>query len=92
MMSGSRRLYGRADMVRLVEPRSVAVVGVSERPNAFGSRVAANMADFDGTLHLVNAKYPTLMGRPCHPSIGDLPEAPDCVVIATAREAVLPVV
>ena len=88
---GRPQPYGRRDMSRLVAPRSVAVVGVSERPNAFGSRVVANMEAFDGTLHLVNAKYPQLGGRPCYPTIADLPEVPDCVVIATAREVAVPV-
>lgn len=75
-------------MARLIAPRSVAVVGVSERPGGFGSRVVANMAGFDGRLYQVNAKYAELGGRPCHPSIAALPEVPDCVVVATPREAV----
>ena len=86
-----RPLYTRDEMVRLVAPRSVAVVGVSDRPNAFGSRVVANMKAFDGQLYQINAKYPELAGRPCYPSLDALPEAPDCVVIATAREAVEPI-
>lgn len=86
-----RPLYTRAEMVRLVAPRSVAVVGVSDRPNAFGSRVVANMKAFDGPLYQINAKYAELGGRPCYASIDALPETPDCVVIATAREAVQPI-
>lgn len=83
-----RPLYTREEMRRLVTPASVAVVGVSERANAFGNRVVANMAAFDGRLYQVNPKYPELAGRPCFPSLDALPEVPDCVVIATAREGV----
>jgi len=79
-------------MARLIAPGSVAIVGVSERPAAFGSRVVANMAAFDGRLYQINAKYPSLAGKPCHPSLEALPEVPDCVVVATAREAVEPIV
>lgn len=90
----ARRLapYQPNEMTRLIQPRSVAVVGVSQRQSAFGSRVAANLAAFDGRTYLVNAKYPALHGRPCFPSVDALPETPDCVVIATGREAVEPVV
>lgn len=75
-------------MTRLIAPRSVAVVGVSERPNAFGSRTVANMKSFDGKLYQINARHTELAGRPCYPNIRALPETPDCVVIATPREAV----
>ncbi len=88
-----RRLPYRPDeMARLVRPRSVAVVGVSEREAAFGNRVVANLGAFDGRTYLVNAKYPVLGGRPCFPSVEALPEVPDCVVVAVGRETVEPVV
>ena len=83
-----RRLYTRKDMARLIAPRSVAVIGVSERANAFGSRTVANMKAFEGRLYQINAKHSELAGRPCYPNLGALPETPDCVVIATPREAV----
>ena len=85
---GRRGLYAPAEMARLIAPQSVVVVGVSERPNAFGSRTVANMKAFDGRLYQINAKHSELAGRPCYPNITALPETPDCVVIATPREAV----
>jgi len=87
-----RAPYRPDEMARLVRPRSVAVVGVSEREAAFGNRVVANLGAFDGRVYLVNAKYPALGGRPCFPSVEALPEIPDCVVVAAGREAVEPVV
>ena len=86
-----RRLYAPEEMTRLITPRSVAVVGVSERPNAFGSRTVANMKSFDGQLYQINAKHSELAGRPCYPNIAALPQTPDCVVIATPRESVEPI-
>jgi acyl-CoA synthetase (NDP forming) len=83
-----RRLYATNEMTRLIAPRSVAVVGVSERPNAFGSRTVRNMKSFDGRLYQINAKHTELAGRPCYPNVRALPETPDCVVIATPRETV----
>lgn len=86
-----RGLYAPEEMTRLITPRSVAVVGVSERPNAFGSRTVANMKSFDGQLYQINAKHSELAGRPCYPNIAALPQTPDCVVIATPRESVEPI-
>ena len=57
------RPYAPEEMARLIAPRSVAVVGVSERPAAFGSRTVANMQAFDGRLFQVNAKRDSLNGR-----------------------------
>jgi acetyl-CoA synthetase len=85
-----RGLYAPDEMARLIAPQSVAVVGVSERPNAFGSRTISNMKAFDGRVYQINAKHSELAGRPCYPNIAALPETPDCVVIATPREAVEP--
>ncbi|SFU48633.1 acetyl-CoA synthetase [Methylobacterium sp. 174MFSha1.1] len=90
--SARRDPYAPEAMARLVAPRSVAVVGVSERPNAFGSRTVANLKAFDGRLYQISARHTELAGRPCYPSVAALPETPDCVVIATPREAVEPVV
>ena len=45
-----------------------------------------------GRLYQVNAKHAELAGRPCFPSLAALPEVPDCVVIATGRDAVAPIV
>jgi acetate---CoA ligase (ADP-forming) len=89
--AGPRGLYASHAMRRLLAPESVAVVGVSERANAFGSRTVANMKDFDGRLYQINARYAALHGRPCYPDLAALPEVPDCVVIATPREAVEPI-
>ena len=84
--------YLRAEMTRLLAPQSVAVIGATERKGAFGHRVIGNLGAFDGRLHLVNARYREIEGRPCYPDLAALPEVPDCVFIAVAREAVEPIV
>jgi acyl-CoA synthetase (NDP forming) len=79
---------------RVLSPRSVAVVGVSADPASFGARSTANLCDFAGPVWAVNPKHAgrKLHGRPCHGSIADLPEAPDCVLLALPRTGVLPAV
>lgn len=91
-MLSSRPVYRRQQLVRVLEPASIAIVGASPRSGSFGERLLANLADYDGEVFLVNAKYPEIQGRRCYPSLLDLPRSPDCVVVATARDAVEPVV
>src|ERR1700730_17618278 len=88
MTSSTRRLYGAADLKRLVSPGIVAVVGASETSGSFGERTLSNMSDFTGKVYAINPKYPSLLGRPCVPSLADLPESPDCVVLCVARPMV----
>ena len=75
-----------------MRPRSIAVVGASDRKGSFGQRAAENLAAFDGRAYLVNPRHQAIGGQPCFPSVAALPEVPDCVFIAVAREAVEPIV
>ena len=56
----SRNVYRRAEMLRLFEPASIAIVGMSTRAGSFGERTFHNLTEvcpFGGRIHLVNAKY-----------------------------------
>jgi acyl-CoA synthetase (NDP forming) len=88
MTSSTRPLYGAADLTRLIDPKVVAIVGASESRGSFGERTLSNMAGFTGKVFGINPKYRTLLGRPCVPSLADLPERPDCVVLCVARQMV----
>ncbi|MDB5373412.1 MAG: CoA binding domain protein 6, partial [Belnapia sp.] len=76
---------------RLLSPRSVAVVGVSADPIGFGARSISNMKNFTGPVWAVNPKYAgqELHGYPCYGTIADLPEAPDCVLLALPRTGIM---
>ena len=69
----------------LFEPRSVAIIGATERDNALGAILVRNMreAGYKGALYAVNPKYDTVQGVACFPHIGDLPGKVDLAVIAT---------
>ena len=88
MKASVRELYSHSELVRLIDPKVVAVVGASETPGSFGQRTLANMSEFAGKVYAVNPKYRNLFDRPCVPSLGDLPEAPDCVILCVARPMV----
>lgn len=70
-------------LARALAPRSVAVVGASNRPGSFGARTLDNLAGWDGRLLLVSRGTPELAQGRTYRSIVELPEVPDCVVLAT---------
>jgi acyl-CoA synthetase (NDP forming) len=88
MTSLMRPLYHAADLKRLINPGIVAVVGASETRGSFGERTLSNMAAFTGKVFAINPKYQSLLGHPCVPSLADMPESPDCVVLCVARPMV----
>lgn len=76
---------------RLLRPRSVAIVGASPTPGALGAAVLTNLeqAGYGGEIHLINPKRAEINGRPCKPSIDELPPGVDCAVLAIPHAAVL---
>jgi acetyltransferase len=86
--AATRAVYGYDDLHRLINPRVVAVVGASQTRGSFGERTLSNMSDFTGEVFAINPKYSSLLGRPCLPSLSDLPKSPDCVVLCVARPMV----
>jgi acetyltransferase len=71
-------------------PRSVAVIGASEREGSVGRMVLANIigAGFEGAIYPVNLKYEEVLGLRCYRRIADLPDAPDLAVIMTPPDTV----
>jgi acetyl-CoA synthetase len=75
---------------RLLAPRSVAVVGASPRVDTYGHQALDNLvaAQFDGPVFGVHPRETEVLGIPCFPSLSDLPEVPDAIVIATPAATV----
>jgi acyl-CoA synthetase (NDP forming) len=65
-------------------PASVAVVGASEDTGKWGGSVTRNLIDggFTGSVYPVNPRAATIFGRRAFPSLADLPETPDLVIVA----------
>ncbi len=78
------------DLSRLLHPRSVAVVGATERGDTYGSQTIINLAaaGFPGEVWGVNPGRASAHGVACVPTLSDLPSAPDAVVIATPSATV----
>jgi acetyltransferase len=74
----------------LLAPRSVALVGATERPGALGEILHRNLAaaGLRGALFAVNPKHPTLFGAQAYARLADLPQRPDLAVIVTPARTV----
>jgi acetyltransferase len=86
------RPSGWGGLDALFGPRSVALVGATERPGSVGRAALQNLAAFPGRVYPVNPNRATVLGRRCFGSVGDLEERPDLVLIATPAPTVAGVV
>ena len=78
----------RHELDPLLNPRSIALLGASQRPNSTG-RALLDMARIDGysgTLYLVNPRYTEIDGNVCYSSLEALPETVEHVVIGLGNE------
>jgi acetyltransferase len=75
---------------RLFSPKSVAVIGASERPDSVGMVVFRNMlrGGYQGELYAVNPKHKKIQGKRSYPTIGHIGKPVDLAVIATPAETV----
>ncbi len=73
---------------RMFAPRTVAVIGASERLGSVGRALTENLRSFDGTTHWVNPYQREVFGVKTFPSIKAVGESIDLAVIATPAAAV----
>ncbi len=78
------------DLTPLLAPRSVAVVGASDRSGNLGGLAVGFLRKFgyQGSVWPVNAGRTTVAGLLCFPSLADLPAIPDMAIIAVPAESV----
>jgi acyl-CoA synthetase (NDP forming) len=83
----------RVGVQALLRPRAIALVGVSPKGGA-GARILQSNARFDRAVPTwpVNPHHREIAGQRCYGSLMDLPQRPDCVVIAVPATAVLDVI
>lgn len=77
-------------MEAFFRPRTVAVVGASEKPDKVGRVVLENVlrSGFPGKVYPVNPNHQTVLGLPCYASVSELPETPDLAVIIVPAPSV----
>ncbi len=78
----------RTALERMLEARSVAVIGASGREGTVGRQTMVELLDkgrFDGPVFPVNPRYDELFGHRCYGSIAEVPEPVDLAVISLAN-------
>ncbi|MEA5412102.1 bifunctional acetate--CoA ligase family protein/GNAT family N-acetyltransferase [Synechococcus sp. BA-120 BA3] len=77
-------------LAALFSPRSVAVIGASDRPGSVGRGVLWNLIShpFGGTVYPVNPKRASVLGIRAYATVAAVPEPVDLAVIATPAATV----
>jgi acetyltransferase len=78
------------ELDELFRPKSVAVIGASNRPGKVGTALFRNIltAGFQGTAYPVNPIWKSVSGVRCYPNVGSLPETPDLAVVIVPASSV----
>jgi acetyltransferase len=80
----------RASIDKMLNPRSVAIIGATPRMQ-YGGRFLARVLQHKDRLNVyaVNPKYDEIMGVRSYPSVTALPEAPDVVAVVVPYNHVI---
>jgi len=78
-----------SSVTAMLEARSVALVGASARPGSLGERMIDQVARSPSRprTYLVNPRYRAIGGVPCLPSLAEVPEPVDLVLLAVPDTA-----
>ena len=78
------------NLEHLFQPKSVAVIGASDRPQSLGATLMRNLLEggFAGPIWPVNPKHGSVAGRPAFRNVASLPQTPDLAVICTPAPTV----
>lgn len=78
---------GRSALRAMLEARSVAVVGASVREGSVGNQSLVELRDggFAGAVYPVNPKYGEVLGWKCYPSVAEIEEPVDVVILGVAN-------
>jgi len=82
--------YAYQPLDPIFSPRSVAVIGATERKDSVGRTILWNLItnSFGGTVFPVNLKRPSVLGIKAYPTILEVPDEVDLAVIVTPAPTV----
>lgn len=80
----------RQPLDAIFAPKSVALIGATERPGSVGRTILSNLisSPFGGTVYPVNPKRTSILGIRAYKSLADIPEQVDLAVIVTPAPTV----
>lgn len=85
-MNSPTRGLGR--LAPLLEPKSIAVVGASDKGVTVRTKADLDRVGFVGPVYPVNPRRDEVWGGPCYPSLSALPETPDHVILNVPAAAI----
>ena len=73
----------RTDLERFFNPRAIAIIGASQDFITISGQPLKHLQShgYKGKLYPVNPRYEEVAGVKCYPSLADVPETPDLVLI-----------
>jgi acyl-CoA synthetase (NDP forming) len=79
---------------RVYRPRSVAVVGASDRVDSLGGQTLTNLikGGFKGAIYPVNPRHNLVAGLKAYSSVRELPEHVDLVIVLAPAEQTMPII
>ena len=75
---------GVENLNKIFNPKSIAVIGASEKKGSVGYKLLYNLinAGYKGDIHPVNPGKDMIQGLHAYPNVKDLPGTPDLAIIA----------
>src|SRR5512141_1475802 len=82
--------YERQPLDSIFAPKSVAVIGATETQGSVGRTIVWNLisSSFGGTIYPVNPKRASILGIKAYPSLSDVPEVVDLIVVVTPASSI----
>ncbi|MHA2314125.1 MAG: acetate--CoA ligase family protein [Candidatus Hermodarchaeia archaeon] len=82
---------GSTSLDSLFRPKSIAVIGASDKPDRIGYQVmrSLQLGKFPGTIYPINPRLKTVLGLSAYPSIEIVPENIDLAIVVLRKERVL---
>ncbi len=72
----------------LLNPSSIAVVGVSLDPDKVGHQIFVNLTSFPGAVYPVNPKHKKILGKTCYENLLSIPGEVELAIIVTPAPTV----
>jgi acetyltransferase len=81
-------------LTKFFQPKSIAVIGASDRPNSVGMKVFKNLnqENFTGKLYPINPKHTHVQNKTCYSSVKEVNEHIDLAVITTPANTVADII
>jgi uncharacterized protein len=76
----------KMDIERFLEPKKLAIAGVSRNPKKFGHAVFLGLKKSGYTVYPINPHSTELDGEKCYAAVGDLPDDVKHLLIVTPKK------